>query len=69
MLRSLATLIAAIAMTLGSMAFADTASATRPIVGYPYTDMCKNIAGKQPIYQVVGSGPYRVVKTGFCRRR
>lgn len=69
MLKSLATLLAAVAMTLGSMALAQPAEATRPIVGYPYKDMCKNIAGVQPIYQTIGSGPYRVVKPGVCKRR
>ena len=30
----------------------------RPMVGHHYKDVCKNIKGKQPIYEVVGFGPY-----------
>lgn len=35
------------------------AEATRPVPGFKYKDVCKNIKGKQPIYMVVGVGPYR----------
>lgn len=43
------------------LSFAGTAEATRPIPGYPYRDMCRNIPGKQPIYMLYGTGPYRFV--------
>lgn len=53
------------------LSFAGTAEATRPIVGFPYTDMCRNIPGKQPIYQLYGTGPYRFVNKAarICRTR
>lgn len=35
------------------------AEATRPVPGFKYKDECKNIKGKQPIYLLVGTGPYR----------
>lgn len=70
-MRAFATLLAAIGMTLGSMAFADTADATRPIPGFHYTDQCRNIKGLQPSYQMVGTGPYRFVdrEHKICRYR
>ena len=47
---------------------APAADATRPVPGYPYTDRCVNVAGTQPAYLLVGSGPYRPVpgRPGFC---
>lgn len=68
-MRAISTLAAALLMTMGGVAFAEHADATRPIVGYPYKDMCRNIPGKQPIYMTIGTGPYRIVKPGICRRR
>lgn len=44
--------------TLLSLAFAPAAQATRPIVGFDYPDVCYNIRGQQPIYEVLGRGPY-----------
>lgn len=65
-MRFVAAFVVALALPLS---FAGAAEATRPIVGYSYTDLCKNIPGKQPVYMTIGSGPYRVVKPGVCRRR
>ena len=57
-MRYLAALIVGLILPVS---FAGTAEATRPIVGYPYTDQCRNIPGKQPIYMLYGTGPYRFV--------
>ena len=64
-------LVAIIVGLILPVSFAGTAEATRPIVGFPYTDQCKNIPGKQPIYMMVGTGPYRFVDRDarICRRR
>jgi hypothetical protein len=70
-MRAIVTLFAAIAMTIGSMAFAADAEATRPVVGYNYPDVCKNIPGKQPVYMLYDGGPYRFVNRAArtCRTR
>ena len=39
--------------------FAPSAEATRPIVGFHYTDQCNNFAGKQTVLDMVGTGRYR----------
>ncbi len=52
-------LATALATFMLAFSFVGTAEATRPIPGYPYKDECKNIKGKQPIYMLVGTGPYR----------
>jgi hypothetical protein len=72
MLKHIVRLVAAIGLTIGSLALsAEPAEATRPIVGYPYKDVCKNIPGKQPIYMLYGTGPYRFVNKdkGICTSR
>lgn len=51
-------IIAATIAALASVAVATPAHATRPIVGFHYADVCKNIKGAQPIYTVLGPGPY-----------
>lgn len=51
-MRILAALIVSLLLPLS---FASPAEATRPIVGYDYPDVCKNIKGHQPIYMVVGA--------------
>ena len=66
-MRYLAALIVALVLPVS---FAGSAEATRPIPGYHYTDQCKNIKGKQPIYMLVDGGPYRHTnKPGICRKR
>lgn len=67
-MRILAALIVGLILPVS---FAGTAEATRPIAGYPYTDQCRNISGKQPIYMLYGPGPYRFVDRDakVCRRR
>lgn len=72
MLKSFVRLVAGIGLTIGSLTVAaEPAEATRPIVGYPYKDVCKNIKGNQYIYMMYGTGPYRFINKaqGVCRRR
>jgi hypothetical protein len=49
----------ALATFMLAFSFAGTADATRPVPGFKYKDECKNIPGKQPAYELVGTGPYR----------
>ena len=55
-MRFIAAFIVAVTLPLS---FAVPAEATRPIPGFDYKDECKNIKGEQPIYMLVGTGPYR----------
>ncbi len=55
-MKTLAALALAVLLPLS---FASDADATRPIPGHKYKDECKNIPGKQPIYELYGTGPYR----------
>lgn len=55
----LASIIFALAPAAVVFSVIPDAEATRPVPGYKYKDVCKNIPGKQPIYETVGSGPYR----------
>jgi hypothetical protein len=56
MLKYLATALVAVVLPFS---FAGNAEATRPVPGFHYKDECKNIPGKQPAYELVGTGPYR----------
>lgn len=68
MISSLIRLFAAILLALGGIAVSSTAAdATRPTSGAK--DVCFNISGIQGGWQTVGTGPYRVVRTGYCVRR
>lgn len=60
-------IVAIVIGALSSVAFATAAEATRPISGFNYTDMCKNIKGVQPVHQTI-NGPFKVTKNGKCRR-
>lgn len=51
--------IATVLVTLGLALGTAPADASRPMVHHHYRDVCFNVKGKQPIYEVYGSGPYR----------
>ena len=56
-MRFIASLIAGLLLVV-PVVTAESASASRPIVGYHYKDECKNIKGVQPIYTLFGTGRY-----------
>jgi hypothetical protein len=52
-------IVAAVVTVLALASVPTPASATRPVPGVQYTDQCNNFPGVQPVYMMVGSGPYR----------
>lgn len=58
-MRTLGYALIVVSMTLMSWLAMEPAEATRPVPGYPYKDVCKNIPGKQYSYDTVGTGRYR----------
>lgn len=55
-MKFVAAFVLSLALTFGAIG---TADATRPRTDFKYKDQCYNIAGKQPIYMLFGTGPYR----------
>lgn len=70
MMKMIATALVAVFLPLS---FAGPAEATRPVPGFDYPDVCKNIKGKQTILEVVGATARYEFKAkrngGYFKRR